>query len=204
MTTIPQPANPKVEQILAGARQVFFEHGFGAATTDMVQQAAGVSKSTVYSYFPSKEVLFAAVIRAECEKLVDRVHGERLSAHTSRETLTRIGVRILETVLDPSILSLFRIIIAEAPRFPELGRVIFEAGASPMQSELARYLVEAGWRLELSVDDPDTAARHFVGMAMHDLQLRCLLGFRAPPDGEEIRRIVGIAVDDFLRAYARR
>jgi AcrR family transcriptional regulator len=40
---------------------VFLANGFSAATTDMIQQAAGVSKSTVYSHYPNKEALFAAV-----------------------------------------------------------------------------------------------------------------------------------------------
>jgi len=202
MSTSSEESNPKIEKILAGARQVFFKHGFGAATTDMVQQAAGVSKSTVYSYFPSKDALFVAVVRAECQKLVAGMHGERTKAQTTRETLLRMGTRLFETILDPPVLALLRIVIAEAPRFPDLGKAIREAGAMPMQKELAEYLVEAGWHGDVRVDDPGKAARHFIGMVMHDVQMECLLGLRTTPAADETREIVEAAVDDFLRAHA--
>lgn len=201
MTAIPEDANPKVEKILAGARQVFFKHGFGAATTDMVQQAAGVSKSTVYFYFPSKDALFVAVVRAECDKLIEDVHKERIKAHTTRETLLQMGLRLFQTVLEPSVLALLRIIIAEAPRFPALGRSISEAGVVPMQRELTEYLAEASLRGDIHVEEPDKAARHLIGMAMHDVQMACLLGTRPTPSAEEARENVEAAVDAFLRAY---
>jgi len=201
MTDGPRDANPKVEKILAGARQVFFEHGFGSASTDMVQRAAGVSKSTVYSYFPSKDALFVAVVQAECKSLVDGIHGERIKARTIRETLLRVGEKLCESVLAPSVLALLRIVIAEAPRFPLLGVAIREAGALPLQRELTEYLVEAGWRRDASIAEPRSAARHFVGMVLHDVQMECLLGLRSPPGPGEIRDIVEAAVDDFLRAH---
>jgi len=202
MTTSPEETNPKVEKILAGARQVFFQHGYGAATTDMVQQAAGVSKSTVYSYFPSKDTLFVAVVRAECRKLIEGVHGERIEARTPRETLLRMGLRLFETILDPAGLALLRIVIAEAPRFPNLGDTIREAGSVPMHQELADYLAESAMRGELKIDEPHRAARHFIGMMLHDVQMECLLGIRATPDAGETREFVEAAVDDFLRAHS--
>src|ERR1700752_3288490 len=120
--------NAKAEQILAGARQVFLEHGFAAATTDMVQRAAGVSKSTVYAHFPGKDALFAAVIGAECQKLADRTRAERIKGKTVRETLIRIGTNLLETALSPPVIALYRIIVAEAARVPEAGAVLSDAG----------------------------------------------------------------------------
>jgi len=194
--------NPKVEKILAGARQVFLQHGYGAATTDMVQQAAGVSKSTVYSYFPGKDALFAAVVQTECERLVGDVHRERVKAHTVRETLLRMGEKLFETILAPSVLALLRIVIAESPRFPHLGAAVREAGALPLQRELADYLVEASWHGELRAADTRAAARHFIGMVLHDVQMDCLLGQRPPPAAADTRTIVEAAVDAFLRAYA--
>ena len=202
MTTKIEDHNPKVEKILAGAREIFFRHGFGAATTDMVQRAAGVSKSTVYFYFPSKDALFVAVVRAECAKLIENIHRERVPARSPRETLLNIGLRLFETILAPPILALQRIVIAEAPRFPALGKAIRESGVIPMQKELADYLTEAAERGVLSIEDPGQAARYFLGMALHDIQMECLLGFRAAPDAEEMRAILDAAVAEFLRAHA--
>jgi TetR/AcrR family transcriptional regulator, mexJK operon transcriptional repressor len=196
--------NEKVEQILAGARQVFLEHGFGAATTDMVQRAAGVSKSTVYAHFPSKDALFVAVIGAECQKLVDRTRAERLMGKTVRETLTRIGTNLLQTALSPPVIALYRIIVAEAARVPEIGAALSDAGPKHMQHEVAAYLTEADRRGEIRVSDPGAAASDFQALALHDIQQRCLLGISAPPKASQIRKIVDAAVDVFLRAYASR
>jgi TetR/AcrR family transcriptional regulator, mexJK operon transcriptional repressor len=197
-------SDAKVGKILAGARRVFLEHGFGAATTDMIQQAAGVSKSTVYSYFPNKEALFVAVIRVECEKLLAQTRAERIEGRTVQETLTRIGTRLLQIVLEPSALALQRIVIAEAHRFPEVGHVFFSAGPVAHNREVAAYLAEADRRGDIHVDDPGTAALQFVGMVLIHIQLQCLLGVSSPPKAGQIRRIVSAAVDTFIRAHAAR
>src|SRR5471032_3558194 len=63
----------KAAAVLAGARSVFLAHGFSSATTDMIQQAAGVSKATVYARYATKEALFIAVIEAECERFLGTV-----------------------------------------------------------------------------------------------------------------------------------
>jgi len=195
-------ANPKAEKILAGAGAVFFEHGFDGAAIDMVQQAAGVSKSTVYAYFPSKDALFIAVVRAECQKLIAGIHGGKIEARTPRDTLVRIGMRQFEAIFAPSVMALLRIVIAKASRFPNLGRMIREAGSAPLHQELADYLAEVSLRGELRVDEPHKAARHFIAMALHDVQMECLLGIRPTPDADEVREIVDAAVADFLRAYS--
>ncbi|KOQ92535.1 TetR/AcrR family transcriptional regulator, partial [Pluralibacter gergoviae] len=56
----------KAQKVLAGAKSIFLARGYSAATTDMIQQAAGVSKSTVYAYYPNKEALFTAVVEQQC------------------------------------------------------------------------------------------------------------------------------------------
>lgn len=194
--------NAKAEQILAAARQVFLEHGFSATTTDMVHQAAGVSKSTVYAHFPGKDALFIAVIRAECQRLLERTNAEQVKGKTVRETLTRIGARLLEVALAPSALALYRIVVAETPRFPNIGKVFHAVGPTLLQDELARYLAEADKRGDIRVRDPDTAASHFVAMVLSDIQLRCLLDITPPPSAAWIRKIVDAAVDAFMRAHA--
>lgn len=204
-TALETPAfNPKVDQILAGARRVFLEHGFGAATTDMVQQAAGVSKSTMYAYFPNKDVLFSAVIRVECDKMLAQTRSERVRAGTVQETLRRMGIRLLEVVLEPSTLALYRIAVAETPRFPKIGEIVYARGPMASNHEIAALLAEATRRGEIQVDDPETAAQHFAGMIVLDILQRCLFGIEAPPKAARMRKIVDAAVDTFMRAYAAR
>ncbi len=81
----------KASQLIAAARKVFLQHGFSAASTDMIQAAAGVSKSTMYAHFPNKEALFAAVIEEGCATFLSAVRALRLPESTLTESLTAVG-----------------------------------------------------------------------------------------------------------------
>jgi TetR/AcrR family transcriptional repressor of mexJK operon len=61
------PTAGKAESILAAAKRMFLEGGFGAVSMDAIAREAGVSKATVYAHFAGKEELFGAVIGRECE-----------------------------------------------------------------------------------------------------------------------------------------
>ena len=62
----------KFEQVLEGAREIFMAEGFEGASVDEIAKAAGVSKATLYSYFPDKRLLFVEVVRAQCDRMADR------------------------------------------------------------------------------------------------------------------------------------
>ena len=70
----PQPVikqGRKWSQVLDGARTVFMRDGFEGASVDDIVREAGVSKATLYSYFPDKRHLFTEVARIECERMAD-------------------------------------------------------------------------------------------------------------------------------------
>src|SRR3974390_122989 len=52
--------NAKRQQIMEGARRIFLRDGFDGASIGDIVRAAGVSKGTLYAYFPGKEMLFEA------------------------------------------------------------------------------------------------------------------------------------------------
>jgi AcrR family transcriptional regulator len=191
-------ANTKVAKILDAARRAFLEYGFGAATTDMIQREAGVSKSTVYAHFPTKDQLFAAVIQAECGCFMHNLVTEPVDPVDIRESLRQIGSRFLDLVLDPVALAFYRTIVAEAPRFPHLGQTFYASGPHRLTAGLAQLLEEAGG---MRFEDPAAAAEQFIGMLRGDRHLRCLLGLEVKPDPAEIRRIVDHVVDIFLRIH---
>ena len=60
------PTGRKVSQVLDGARTVFLRDGFEGASVDDIARQAGVSKATLYNYFPDKRILFMEVAKAEC------------------------------------------------------------------------------------------------------------------------------------------
>lgn len=109
------------QEIVAAAMEVFAERGFAAARLEEVAARAGVSKGTLYLYFPSKDELFKAVIRAailpnlqQAEALVAAAGGPCFPV---LERLLRMVARLIATT---RMAVIPRLVIAEAGNFPEL------------------------------------------------------------------------------------
>jgi hypothetical protein len=95
-------------------------------------------------------------------------------------------------------------LVAEAPRFPDLAREIYLGGPARGASELALYLAQESRKGTLAVADPALAAEQFFGALCGHLQLRALLSPDDAPGEAEIERAIGHAVRGFLRAQAAR
>ncbi len=195
-----QATTSKQEVILEGARRVFLREGY-RASMDLVAAEAGVSKQTVYHHFGSKEGLFRAIIGYSSEEfltvLVEREPGLR----DPGETLRRLGIRFLALVLDPESLALHRMLVAEAPRFPDLAAELYRAGPEQAARRLAAYLEQQNRRGILVVPESVLSAEQFLGSLMGHVHLRALVGV-AHPSPAEVERIVEHAVRFFLRAHA--
>lgn len=198
--TSPKEVSCKRDQILTGARSAFSEHGFERATVDDIAARAGVSKATVYNHFHDKRALFIATFERAAEGLRRELQAV-LSAPSSdlERTLRRAGERIISIFVSPSALALHRNISAELARFPELGPALYERGARVTCEQVAGFL--AGWGGRgLRLDDPYTAAVHFLVLCEGDLVTRARLGVTVPT-AELIAASVRRGVDTFLRAY---
>src|SRR5690606_27828391 len=120
-------ASPKRAAIIAAATDLFTRSGYGAVSMDAIAAKAGVSKRTVYSHFPGKDVLFAAVMTRHCGV----VAGDAWTMDPEiepRQMLIDRGRRFLRLITARESVALFRTVTAEAERFPELGRAFFETG----------------------------------------------------------------------------
>ncbi|AWQ06861.1 TetR/AcrR family transcriptional regulator [Bordetella bronchiseptica] len=195
--------NAKALTVLRAARNVFLTHGFSAATTDMIQRDAGVSKSTVYAHYANKEALFTAVIEAECAAFTNTVHGIEFRPGKLRETLTMLAKAYLNIVLSPSGLSLFRVVIAEAQRFPKLARAFYLAGPQVMTAMVAEQLAHAAESGEVDLGEVgrDTAASLFINLVRGEPQFQCLTHPDATPSSAQIDQWANAAVVTFMRAY---
>lgn len=190
----------KIEAILDAATRVFLRRGYANASMDAIAGEAGVSKTTVYSHFASKEALFAAIIEERCRRRLAPVAAGP-AAGEPRAALTAVAEEIMEAMVAPDSLALYRVIIAEAPRFPDLGRITHQHGARAAIGSLARYLAEQTALGRLAVDDAELAAEQFFGIVMGFFQLRALLGVEPRPAPERAARHIRRAVDTFLAAY---
>jgi TetR/AcrR family transcriptional regulator, mexJK operon transcriptional repressor len=194
--------SPKVRQILRAAKDMFLEHGFGAASMDAIVQAAGVSKATVYAHFSSKEELFAGVVEAECRSRFDDFTIGDTDPRDPAAVLRGLAYKFLDLVLSPEALAVHRIILAETGRFPELGRIFWKVGPERVIGEVSRYLARADAAGALSVPEPRLAAEQFLSLLKVELHLRRLLNIAPEPGEITPERVVDAAVGLFLRGYA--
>jgi len=158
----------KAEAILQGAIKEFLVHGFAATTMDGVAATAGVSKTTVYSYFQDKESLFLALIERLTKRKYDRAFNARKAQSSNEEVsivLRRLANSMLEAMMgDEEALGLLRIIVGESGRFPQLAKAFVRTFKKSALHDLTQ-LFES--RKELNLPDAEVAARIYVGTFMH-------------------------------------
>ncbi|MBY6242538.1 TetR/AcrR family transcriptional regulator [Methylosinus sp. Sm6] len=186
-------------QILSAARAQFLEQGFSDTSMDAIARRAGVSKATLYAYFPSKEALFSHLIQAECrEKCVtlpspdlDEGIGPALHAlcsHFVRHFLTKESTAFFQTVS------------GERWRFPDLCQLYFRSGRQLVVDFVAAYLEEAKAKGLLAFEDADLAADQLINLVLLDMPFRVALGLELR-DQEEAERVMEAGLAVFFKAY---
>jgi AcrR family transcriptional regulator len=190
------------EAILDLAAPYFLEHGYAGTTMSGIAAALGGSKGTLWNHFPSKEVLFAAVIdrvteafRAELSLILNPRDGVETA-------LTRFCGEFVRKVTSPEAIALHRLVVGEAHRFPEMGRIFYERAPRQTQRLLAAFLADAMAAGRLRADDPLMAARQLIAMCMLGSHQRRLMGVVDDVPAEAVEAEVERAMRTFLRAYA--
>jgi AcrR family transcriptional regulator len=191
------------QEILDAALTVFAEKGFAAARMDDVARRAGVSKGTVYLYFPSKEELFKSLVRVAIGGTLEQVsvYTESFSG-PARELLVSV-LRTIGTVMRTSDrIVLPKIILAEAGNFPELVRFyrfeIIEKGIRLFRGIVARGIAQGEFR--------DVAPEHVARLCVAPLLLGAL--WRATfapfdPEPYDIEALIETHIDVLLRGLAK-
>ncbi len=193
--------------IVLAATEVFLRHGYLGATMDEVAARASVSKQTVYKQFADKEHLFAEIILDTTVGLVDRLAEAAAitlkDAQDVRKALRDLADGFLRGLLELDVLRLRRLVIAEADRFPEVGRAWFDRGfdrALVILGESLQHLADRGLLRHLG--DPTLAAYQFAGLVMYQPMNQVMFaGTEALPPHDKLSRIADAAVDVFLAAY---
>jgi AcrR family transcriptional regulator len=195
------PNDDKARQILDGARRVFLRDGFDGASMNDIVRAAGVSKGTLYVYYPSKEALFAALIRHDKRQQAEQTCKWAWDALDVREALMRVGRSFISMMARPDHVAQVRTVMAVAPKFPEIGRAFYEAGPLHGTDKLERLITHYVARGEIATDDPRRAAVHFTQLCQGDLYRRLMFCIGDTFAASEIEETITAAVDVFLRAH---
>jgi AcrR family transcriptional regulator len=191
----------KTEKILEAAGQLFREQGYGAVSMDQIARDAGVSKATVYAHFESKERLFAAIIENGCTAYAQGIVPEVKQLEDVREALTRISRSIENFLLAPKTLGIYRVIIAEGPRFPELAEAFVQNGPLPFLKLLSEFFDCANQRGLLSVPNTRLAAHQLVWLVRGPLYMRRILNLDLPNE-PSVDDVVNGAVEMMMKTYA--
>jgi AcrR family transcriptional regulator len=196
--------SPKYQAIMDAARDVILEQGFGASSVDAIARRAGVSKATLYAYFTSKAELFGAMIERACRTNFARLFADDLDHDDVARGLTQIARDFAAVLLTPSSLAVNRVVMAEAVRFPELGRAYYEAGPALIIGAVTDYLMAANTAGKLSVPEPRLAAEQFYGMIRSDLYMRMILRIEGGAGTQSAEAAADGAVRTFLAAFGPR
>lgn len=178
---------------------MFLREGFAATSTDVIAREAGVSKRTLYAYYPSKEELFAEVLcRLTIENPQTRVleSVEDISPNSREElhgALVVLAKKIVETAMQPEYVALLRTIIADAHRFPQLGELFRETVPERGIKSFILMMERARQNGVVGYVEGEIAARTFMGPLITYLLLDGLFvteGPPRPPDPEHIEKMV--------------
>ncbi|WP_121060594.1 TetR/AcrR family transcriptional regulator [Chachezhania antarctica] len=191
----------KFDQVIEGARKVFLVDGFEGASVDDIARAAGVSKATLYSYFPDKRLLFVEIARAECQRMAERTVDMIDQSRAPEEVLTFAARQFVPFMLSDFAIRMFRICAAESDRFPELGANFYASGPEMGRDRIAEYLETATARGELKIDDYQFAADQFSELCKSKLWIRAVFGIQTEFSQNEIHAVIDEAVKTFMARY---
>ena len=190
----------KRRQILAGARKVFMDLGFDAASMNEIARSAGVSKGTLYVYFADKNRLFEAIIEDEALEQ-GKVAFNFDSSRDPETTLAEFGRAYVALLCRPGGGSWIRTVMAIAERMPEVGRRYYANVLEKLNNRLADYLQAHVATGDLAIDDCGLAAAQFMEVCKASLFLPFVFQAAPAPSAERIAEVVDSATRMFVAAY---
>jgi AcrR family transcriptional regulator len=193
----------KRRAILDAAYGLFREKGFDKTSVSEINAQAGGSKATIYSYFSSKEELFVECMFSLAESYLEgTLNTLKNPGGDLLPTLQAFGVSFLRLVCSAEMISLRRLMIAEAER-AGIGR-LFHERLDRMRQQVASFIADVMSEGKLRTSDADLAAVQLRALLEAELFEPLLLcAGDSLPDEEAIASAAGRAVGTFLRAHGR-
>jgi TetR/AcrR family transcriptional repressor of mexJK operon len=191
----------KAKKVIAAALRLIVEQGFQHASMEAIAREAGVSKATLYAYFPSKNKLLEHLIVNECRKISASLDMPEIDLGLA-ESLRRFASQYIRLFVDrdPRKFAFFHALLRETAQFPELARLMVESGPRADASRLASLMEQARRRGLIDIVDSNLAARQFLSLVRGDLPMENFLGLPAPTEAE-ISKTIEDGLTFFLRAY---
>jgi TetR/AcrR family transcriptional repressor of mexJK operon len=182
------------------------DKGYDGTTMDDVATLAAVSKPTVYKHFADKEELFAEIVRATTDQIDDLVRlvaGTPVDPGAVENGLAELARRLITALMQPQMLRLRRLVIANAERFPDVGRIWYEQGFERVLATLATCFQRLADHKLLRLDDPLLAANHFAGLLLWIPLNKAMFSGDHRASKADLELYAAAAIRAFLAGYGR-
>ena len=178
--------------ILRAARPIMLRDGLGGTTLDRVAAEGGIAKMTLYRHFPSKEALFEGLVAAMCEYMREGIENVPSPAldKAAADRLAEELHAFIAALIEPDALALYRVIVADGWRFPDLARVFDHSGMRVIRRRIAAILEAGG----VPSDRSRPVAAEVVALALGDAYQRAILGIVEEGDGAAFAQQIEAAV----------
>ena len=193
--------DPRQLGIVREARRHFMAEGYAATRIEPIARAASVSTATLYGYFPSKAHLFTAVIDDASRDFSAQMRAVGAPEGHAREQLTAFATAYASFMGDPFVRSVFRLVMAERPRFRDVAMGFFERGRSDFGGPLIAALTTLAARGELRLTKASWAAGQLMGMIEHPVFFMPLVTGDEVQTTRTLACITEEAVETFLARY---
>jgi TetR/AcrR family transcriptional regulator, mexJK operon transcriptional repressor len=182
----------KRAEILRAARPILLRDGLGGTTLDRVAAEGKISKMTLYRHFPSKEALFEGLVTAMCEYMREGLENAP-SANVDKPAAKGLADELrafASALIEPDALALYRLIVADGWRFPDLSRVFDQSGMRIIRRRIAQLLESGG----VPANKTRQVAAEVVAMVLGDAYQRAVLGIVEEGDGEAFEQQIAAAI----------
>ena len=184
--------------ILDAAREEFAANGFAGSSMESVARRSGVSTKTLYRLIPNKAALFEAMITDRQEKFVSAVRLRGCGDGDIEPALREALLVCVERVLNPDVIAMQRMVLAESDKFPELARTFYTKAMRRTVTTLAKWLAAEKERGLIAVEDAELAAGMLLGMVAFEPQRAVMFGQQPLPKRQELERRAQRCVALFL------
>ncbi|GLR63789.1 TetR/AcrR family transcriptional regulator [Marinospirillum insulare] len=200
-TEPPAVKNDKRQIIIDAASEAFLENGYQNASMESISCKAGVAKQTLYNYFGNKDALFIAVVDQKCDyRGNETMRSSDIKSENVEEVLRIYAQSKLADLVSPENTAMFRMMISEAIRFPNLGEMFFKAGLEKDRLLLVDFLTLQNQAGNLKVDDPEQAALFFQGALNAYFRPKFIMT-NEMPSKEAIQQYIDYCIEKFLLLY---
>ena len=194
--------NERHKAILEAATALFMERGFDGTSMDAIAKGADVSKQTVYSHFSTKDNLFSSAITHKMEDYFPQGNFVIAEGGSLEEEFTIVASQYANLLMSEDAMSVFRLLVSEAPKGSHLAEIFWEAGPTVMLGRLMAFLEKWQQKGALKIDDTEDASKFMINLLKGHSHFELSIGLIDKISEDDLKASVKSSVAIFLKLYS--